>query len=329
MQYIDDAITKIMNEYDEDRTKARIRRDRMVKSVYERVPEVKKKEDEITRLGVENLGKILKNPENAAEYNKEFEHKLAALNEEKNKILLENKIPLDYNEVKYKCEKCLDTGYEDKKKCSCFLQKLIKMRYRLSNMGDMLHDFSEFSFDYYSDKYIDSLKMTERENMQDIFKRAQSFCRDKKGKNLLFYGDCGLGKTFLSSCIAKKMMDNGYSVLYITAAGLFTDYEDYRFGRKENLAFSDTMEMLYESDLVIIDDLGTEAQNSFSLQFFFDIVGKRLAAKKKIILNTNLNMSEISARYSNRLTSRIYESFEILQFVGKDIRIQKLMKGNK
>lgn len=329
MQYIDDAITKIMNEYDEDRTKARIKRDRTVKNVYEQVPEVKKIEDEITRLGVENFGNILKNPEKAAEYNSEFEKKLAALKEEKNKILVENNIPLDYNEVKYKCEKCLDTGYEDTKKCSCFLQKLIKMRYNLSNMGDMLHDFSEFSFDYYSDKYIDSLKMTEKENMQDIFKRAQSFCDDEKSKNLLFYGSCGLGKTFLSSCIAKKMMDSGHSVLYVTAAGLFTDYEDYRFGRKDYGAFSDTMEMLYESDLVIIDDLGTEAQNPSSLQFFFDITGKRLAAKKKIILNTNLTMSEISARYSNRLTSRIYESFEILQFAGTDIRVQKLMNGNR
>lgn len=330
MDFLDTALKKIMYEYDEDRTVARANREALVSKVHDEFPEIKKIEDEINRLGIENFGNIIKNPEKSKEFNDEFEKKLAELNKKKEEILSQNKIPLDYDEVKYKCEKCLDTGYEDTKKCSCFIQKIINLRYDLSNMKEMLHDFSEFSFAYYSDKYDESIKMTEKENIKIIYDKALDFCEKEDTKNMLYYGGCGLGKTFLCSCIAKKMMDSGKSVIYTSSTGLFSEYEDYKFGKCDAAVFSEKMDMIKEADLLIIDDLGTEVQSSFSVQLLNEIINDRLLMGKRIIISTNLTMKGIVEKYTDRVASRIYEGFEILHFVGTDIRVQKLMnKGEK
>lgn len=329
MEYIENALTKIMNEYDEDRTLAHSEKERRIKEVREKLPKIAEIENEISRLGIENFGNIIKNPERSKEINEEFEKKLAELKKQKEKLLEENNIPKDYDQVKYKCEKCLDTGYEDTKKCSCFIQKIIKLRYKISNMEAILRDFEDFSFEYYSDKKDPKYDMTEKENIIDIYNKAISFSEKKEGKSLLFYGNCGTGKTFLSSCIAKRMMDNGYSVIYMTAAGLIEKYEEYKYGKGNPDEEKETLELLYDADLLIIDDLGTEVKSSIALQFLFEIMNKRILNNKKMIISTNLKMSEIIKRYTERIGSRIYESFEILNFRGRDIRIQKLEKGEK
>ena len=326
MQYHDAAIRRIMGEYDELRTIARAKRDEIVEKVHNDFPELIKIENEINKMGIENFGKILKNPEKAQEINEEFAKNIKALNEKKAEILKKNNIPKDYDEVKYTCEKCLDTGFEDTKKCSCFVQKLINLRYDLSNMKEMLHDFSEFSFDYYSDKPVENLGITERENIDIIYKKAIDFCDKEEVKNLFFYGGCGFGKTFLSSCIAKKMMDSGKTVIYTSASGLFSDYEDYKFGKKENDDFEMMRELIRDCDLLILDDLGCEVISSLSCQLLNEILNERIITKKKMIISTNMNMKGIAQKYSDRIASRIYEAFEILHFAGTDIRVQKLLK---
>ena len=326
MKIEQEVLRKIFNEYDEIRVKSRMARDNRVSEINKKYPQLEDIKKEITELGIKNFKNILENPSKSEEFNRDFEKKLEELKEKKKKILMENGIPGDFDEVKYRCEKCLDTGYIDNEKCPCLLQKIIDMHYEMSNMKNNLHDFSEFSFDYYGDRYIESLGMTEKENMRDIFEKAVNFCADEKSKNLLFYGGCGFGKTFLSSCVAKKMLDSGKSVIYQTATSLFTDYEEYRFRKKEG-SFDEIYELITEADLLIIDDLGTEVSNPVSIQFFLDIINKRTADSKKIIISTNLTMDGILKRYTDRLFSRLYESFEILHFVGEDIRIQKLKEG--
>lgn len=321
MTYEREALQKIFNEYDEDRTRARVLRDERVKEVKEKYPEIAEFERKITELGIENFKNILDNPQKSESYNSEFKKKLTALEKEREQFLIEKGIEKDFDEVKYKCEKCLDTGYINNEKCPCLIQKIIDLHYEMSNMKDMLHDFSEFSFDFYGDKYIDKLGMTEKENIKDIYKKALDFCDADNCKNLLFYGGCGVGKTFLSSCVAKKMLDSGKSVIYQTATSLFSDYEDYKFGRKEG-GFGELFEILQEADLLIIDDLGAEVSNPVSTQFFFDILNKRNG--KKMIISTNLTMDGILKKYTDRVFSRLCQNFEILHFAGEDIRIQKL-----
>ena len=318
-----EMLKKIFADYDEDRIKSRMARDRRVEEITAKFPELSKIEQEITALGMKNFKNILDNPEKSEEYNKDFEKKLADLKEKRQKFLADNAIPEDFDEVKYNCEKCLDTGFIDNEKCPCLVQKIIDMHYEMSNMKSLLHDFSEFSFDYYGDKYIENLGMTEKENMQDIYKKAVAFCDDGDSKNLLFYGGCGFGKTFLSSCIAKRMLDSGKSVIYESATSLFSDYEDYKFGRKEG-TFEEIYDLITNADLLIVDDLGTEVLNPVSVQFFFDIINKRTALSKKMIISTNLTPDGILKRYTDRLYSRLLESFEILHFMASDIRIQKL-----
>lgn len=323
-----EALKKIFAEYDEDRQLARKKRDLRVQKVFEQVPELSEIDEQITALGLANFKNILDNPTKSQEYNLSFEKELAKLNEKKAQILKENNIEPDFDEIHYKCEKCLDTGYIDTEKCPCLVQKIIDLHYDMSNMKNVLHDFSEFSFDYYSDEKVKSLGMTQKENAKEIFQKAQKFCDSENSKNLLFYGGCGLGKTFLSSCVAKKMLDDGKSVIYETATSLFSSYEDYKFGRGDE-DFVDTMEILYNADLLIVDDLGAEVSNPISSQFFLDILNKRVALSKKIIISTNLTIEGMRKKYTERFISRLFESFEILNFVGSDIRIQKLINGSE
>ena len=118
----------------------------------------------------------------------------------------------------------------------------------------------------------------------------------------------------------------GKTVIYTSATGLFSDYEDYKFGKKENDDFEMKREIMKDADLVIIDDLGCEVTSAFTVQLLNEIMNERALQNKKMIISTNMNMKGISTRYSDRVSSRIYETFEILHFVGTDIRVQKLLK---
>lgn len=326
MQHYESLVRKIMNEYDEARTYAHHSLEERINKVHTDFPKLKEIEDEINRLGIENFGKIIKNPDRAKEFNEEFDLNVKNLKNKKAELLKEYCVDADYDQIKYTCEKCFDTGYCDTEKCSCFVQKLINVRYDLSNMKDILHDFSEFSFDYYSDEIVEGLGITEKENIKEIYNKAVDFCENDKAKNLFFYGGCGFGKTFLSSCIAKKMMDNGKTVIYTSASGLFSAYEDYKFGKKENDDFPVMREIMRDSDLLIIDDLGCEVISALSCQLLNEILNERVMMKKKIIISTNMNMKGITSKYTDRVASRIYEAFDILHFAGRDIRIQKLIK---
>lgn len=323
------TVNKIFNEYEELRQKAANERKQRIDEVYKKVPRIKEIDDEIYLFGLNNMQSILKNPENADALNAKMKAKFKVLKEEKQNLIKENNIDADYENYKYECENCNDTGYtEDGKKCSCLLQKLINEAYAKSNLGDVLkkQNFDTFSFDYYSKVSSDN-KISPHDNMVRIYNYCKKFCDnfEDEEKSLFFYGGTGLGKTFLSSCIAKEIIDKGKTVIYTRAAKMFNIYEDYKFGRNDDKSLIDN---LYNADLLIIDDLGTEPQNKNNFAFLFDLICDRLSDGKKIIINSNLNMAEIEKVYSSRFSSRIYESFMVYGFYGEDIRILK-MKNKK
>lgn len=328
MGYEEENIKKILSEYDFLRTKAENRRDKYVSEIYKKYPRLEEISIEINRLGFQNTKNIMENPKESKKYNKEFNEKLEKLNKEKKEILSKNNIPGDFEEPNYNCPVCRDTGYVKNKKCSCFKQKLIERAYSQSNLGKLLYDqsFEEFSLDYYSLRKKTDQELSDRENMKDIFNTCKEFCNnfnDTK-KSLLMIGKPGLGKTFLSNCIAKEILNSCKTVVYIRATSLFSSYEDYRFGRNKSGEFE--FDRLYNSDLLIIDDLGTENITKSGISFLFDLLNERIDKNKKMIINSNFTMNEISKTYSTRITSRIYEFFQILHFTGDDIRIQKLSK---
>ncbi len=318
-----EAFNSIIAEYEKQRAKEKYERDERVTEVYKKFPEIREIDRKIAKIGGETLRAILSDPDNKNPKD-EMKNKFKILSKKRSEILKENNIPEDFDKIRYKCSKCEDTGYiENEGRCSCFKQKMINYLYKQSNMSDLLEkqNFSTFRLDFYSNDPVKGHSKTPYENMQNIKKYCESFASefDKRRKSLVFYGDTGLGKTFMSSCIAKYLMDNGKTVLYIRAAKLFRMFDDEKFGRLTN-----GMDDVYNSDLLIIDDLGTEAEYRNNNAYLLELVNERIITEKKMIINTNLNFEMLEKRYSKRFSSRLLENFNMLYFYGEDIRRQKL-----
>ena len=321
------VINKIMAEYESLRMKAANERKKRIEIVYAKLPRIKEIEAEINERGIKNIKNIMENPANKDEYNSDLRSNIKRLTDEKNSILTENGIDIDFDKYKYACSICGDTGYdEDGNKCACYKQRIINESYAVSKMDRMIaaQNFDTFSFDYFSDEKKNGI--SPRENIRKIYDRCKSYCEnfDSENKSLFFFGGVGLGKTFMSCAVAKEIMDKGKTVLYTRATGFFKSYEDYRFGRNTDRGIIDN---IYDCDLLIIDDLGTEANSTNNVSFLFDVVNERIARGKKMIINTNLELGDLSEMYTQRFKSRLYESFIICEFMGNDIRLEKMKNG--
>lgn len=306
---------QLFREYEFKRTEALSKKERETKKAYEKSPELERCDHEINLLGYESMKSIMSGKADK----KNFEKRMGELVKKREDIIRKNGINPNYNKPSYCCEKCSDTGYtRDNELCGCFLEELQKKEYENSQLGKMLKDadFDNFYLEFYED----------RETVEEAKKAALDFCGnfDNVGYNLFFYGQTGLGKTFLSSIIAKKLLDMGKTVIYERATAMFSLYDDYKF---KDYSLKDKVERIYNCDLLVIDDLGSEFVTKNSVAFLFDLINDRLINNKKVIINTNLDISQFSESYTVRLTSRIYESFKIFGFKGNDIRIQKLMRG--
>ena len=316
---------EIFIKYEEKREAAARKRSENIERVYKLVPRIREIDKEINIFGIQNVQNILRDPHNHEKYNSEMEENLKRLEEEKRTLLKENNIPEDFKKYEYECDACSDTGYTpDGKMCVCLKQSLINDAYSSSNIGELMkkNNFDNFKFDYYSKdkgKYSDS----PFENITRIYNRTKNFCEefDTMDKSLFFYGTTGLGKTFLSCAAAKELIEAGKTVVYVRASKLFTMFEDYKFGRLKDKSAIDN---LYDCDLLIIDDLGSEADNRLNASVLFDVFDERISKGKKFIINTNLDLKEIGKVYSMRFMSRIMENFIICNFYGEDIRYKML-----
>lgn len=321
---IKDIKSRIFDEYEELRTKREAERKNRINDVHEKYPELSDIKKEINMLGFKNTKNILKNPEKAAVFNLELKEKLAELDKKRNELILKYGIDPEYDKIKYDCKLCRDTGFSDNgKRCECFRKKLIENTYKSSNLSEVMKDmcFENFSLDFYKNE--SNGEISERENMEFILSAAKKFCRefDTYERNILFYGAPGLGKTFISASIARELIKGGYSVIYISATRLFSCYDDYKFGRDNSL--DEFLSDIYNADLLIIDDLGTEYISRLSVPFLFDLVNDRIMKNRKFIINTNLMPDALEKAYSARFMSRVYEYFDVFKFTGRDIRIQK------
>lgn len=318
-----EVFNSIINEYEKLRSEAKRERDLRVKRVYEAVPEIEEIDKKISRIGGETLRAILSDP-NDTGIKDDMKNKFKILSQRRSEILKSKSIPADFDKIRYKCSICCDTGYvENTGRCSCFKQKAIDRLYKQSNMSDLLEkqNFSTFRLDYYSKNIPKNGEKSPYENMLNIKKYCERFASefDEQYKSLIFYGDTGLGKTFMSSCIAKYLMDKGKTVLYIRAAKLFRMFDDDKFGR-----LTDGMDDVYKADLLIIDDLGTESVYKNNNSYLLELVNERIITGRKMIINTNLNFEALEKQYTKRFSSRILENFDMLYFYGEDIRRQKL-----
>ncbi|MFU0782378.1 MAG: ATP-binding protein [Thermoanaerobacterium thermosaccharolyticum] len=322
---MNNLVQEVLREYEMLRDKSLKEALMRRQEVYKKIPEISNIDDEIKDIGIEISKSIFLKPQKHKDLLENLRSRLNALKKKKADLLRSNGYPETYMEQKFECNICKDTGYVNNKRCKCFEQKLINLYYRQSSIEEItkIENFDNFDYHLYSDKPYKG-KMSPRENIKSIVDVAKDFIDnfDNEKESLFFYGDSGLGKTFLSNCIAKELLDRGKVVLYRTAPDLI---EGLRLNKlnSDNDSYFEYTDLLRECDLLIIDDLGTEPITPFSLQEIFSIVNARLLANKKFIISTNLPLSEVMNIYPERLCSRILGNFKLLNFYGEDIRIKR------
>jgi len=284
--------------------------------VYKKIPEFQEIESSISSLCVAQGKKMLMGDADALEQMKATLH---TLSEKKRQLLTAHGFAPDYLDPVYDCRLCKDTGYQGNKKCSCFERKIIDFLYRQSNLSDMLEreNFATLTYDYYEGEDLARFQLAAEASK----KFAQDFKLDYQ--NMFFYGTVGTGKSFLSNCIAKELLDQGHSVIYFSSASLFDLLAKATFDSNSKDELARLHEDLSQCELLIIDDLGTELTNAFVASGLFSILNDRHLARRATIISTNLSLEELRDRYSDRIFSRISSHFKLYKLSGKDIRMHK------
>lgn len=338
MQISDTAFKQILREYDEKQLKAsrdlRIRKQK----IEEEIPELHLIDSRIAEISVNMAVMRVKGQKTDLDaYQKEKQ----ALVQRKQELLRQaGYMPRDLEPV-YACPVCQDTGFVDGEKCSCFKARIIDVLYDQSNIREILQreNFEHYTLDYYSDV---PLQGRNGESPLSIAKNALQSAWDfvhhfsRTSDNLFITGGTGTGKTFLCNCIAREILNAGYSVIYLSAFKFFQILRDHTFGDRTsgNITASaastssfNAPEDLNSCDLLIIDDLGTEFTNTLTQSVFFDCINERLLRNKHTIISTNLSIEQISNNYSERVFSRIAEKYTYIELLGQDIRISKKLEG--
>lgn len=316
--------SQLMRIYEQRQLENRRRLQKRFDDVYAAIPDFRSIEDTIASSSVEKARLLLSGDTSALDTLKKT---LAELLARKQALLSEAGFPPDYLEPDFFCKDCKDTGYIESLPCHCLKKEIINLLYTQSNLLEFLdqENFSTFSLKFYSPNLIDPL--TGR-SAKEAATTALETCKDFAAnfstsfRNLFLYGSTGTGKTFLSHCIAREVMESSHSVIYLTSAELFDLLADHTFRNKEGEADS-AYDQIYDCDLLIIDDLGTEFSNSFTASQLFICLNERILRQRSTVISTNLTLGDIKQLYSERTFSRISSNYTILRLTGDDIRIQK------
>ncbi len=323
-------LKNLLKTYEQKRALAEKNCENKINKLYNQNPKLLKIVDNINQTAIELSKSIL---QNSREKTASLQKNLDNLKQQKNQLLNELKITPSFFEPDYDCKKCNDTGYlinNNNVMCSCLKQKLIDLQYNQSNISSLEREnFSIYNEKIFSDM-IDEKKyhatISPRENMEQIKNIAIHFIENfdnPEEKNLLFTGNTGLGKTFLSNCIANEVLNSGKTVLYQTAPIMLDAIIDYRFGKTDGFIYHNIL----NADLLIIDDLGTENLNSQKFTELFNVINTRLLNQNnritKTIISTNLSLNNLFNTYDERIFSRLAGYYSICRFFGDDLRLQK------
>lgn len=321
---------RLLREYDLKRSRAYQEQMNRQNEIYAKIPRIKAIDDELSQTGIKLVRSMMTAAPNSSL--ETFRSHSDDLIRTKKMLLVENGYTPDYLENQYRCKACKDTGFVGAEPCSCFKQGLINIAYEQSNLKHILNkeNFNSFSLKYYSQKTDAKAGLSPYDNMLKIKQICVGLIEkfDIEKENLLLTGQTGLGKTFLCNCIAKELLDSGYTVLYFTAPQLFKLFEESRFHREDMQDESkDLLSTLFNVDLLIIDDLGTESISTITISDLFNVVNSRYLNQTSTIISTNLSFGQMQERYSERVVSRIIGQYTLLKFFGEDIRkLKKYMQ---
>lgn len=323
------SISSIMHEYEQTRLHNKRLSVERRNEIYSKIPAIEELDSASTGSYLSSaLARLTSDNEAGNDY-KSIREANRNRTAQKKKLLVEAGYPEDYLEPIYTCPMCKDTGYIDQERCSCFRDKIINNLYIQSNLTNILEkeNFSTFNLDYYSREMRQGYDHSPYDNIVNVLSSAKNYvenfstCKSHRG-NILIYGEVGLGKTFLTNCIAKGVLDKGHQVLYLTANELFQNILSPYLMNQEN-ALADLYKYVYNCELLIIDDLGTELINSFTLSSLFEVINQRNIQGKSTLISTNLGLKDLKTKYSERIMSRIIESYTVFNIYGDNIRYQK------
>ncbi len=324
----------LLNEYEQKRYKKIHDFENFKSELYKEIPRLKEIDKELSHMAIKNTKLLINNPDQSIIT--QMENIINNLIKEKKNLLNSVNISIESFGPKYDCNICHDTGYYSENNrtimCNCLKQKLLDIEYNQANMSNLKKEtFDNFNLAYYSDK-PDKEKynsdISPRDNILMIKNVAINFINNfdnPNEKNLLFSGNTGLGKTFLSSCIANEILKKGKTVLYQTAPMMLDNIIDFRFGKKTEV--SNLYDTIINTDLLVIDDLGTEYMNNIKFTELFNIINTRILTSDKntkTIISTNLNINNLLSTYDERIMSRLIGSYNICRFFGEDIRFKKI-----
>lgn len=320
---------EVNDELERRRFNAILLADKRREEIYSKIPQVAAIDDEIRKLGIK-LGLSAIN----GNYKKdELERKLNEAIDKKRVLISNSGFPADYLDNVHTCMYCKDTGYIKNERCTCFKNLLIGSLLKDSNVTREGGTFEDFDLSLYPDEADPDRYKTE-ESPRQVQARILERCKDfassfqtRQNDNLLFFGKAGLGKTFMCNCIAIALIEKGIPVVYMSAPALFDNIASkYSQDGEEREKAIELDELLTNAELLIIDDLGTERQTGSRYAELLDILNSReLMSRKRIcktIISTNLSLKNIFSAYGERVASRIIGGFELLEFVGDDIRIK-------
>ena len=321
MSYTTETYDKAQTILDRRKERATLEAQSRIDEISNEIPELKTIQTKLAQVGL-NISKAFltsKNPQ--AEIDK-LRIESLALQDRKKKILKENGYSEDALSIKYTCPACEDTGFIGGRRCKCYINLLKEIeRAKIEKIAPIDEcTFESFDTNYYPEEMDGVCPKKKAEIIKENCKRyATSFT--KRSKSLLFMGNTGLGKTHLSLAIANVVINRGYSIIYGTAQNILRDLQNENFGRTDNLRYFENE--ILSTDLLILDDLGTEFKNQFTVSCLYNIINSRLCAKLPTIISTNYTFEELEEKYDQRITSRITGQYSTLILVGNDIRYIK------
>lgn len=316
---------QLMSKYYDRQLKTKDIMERRYREVVNAIPELRDLDKKIRDLSLAHAkSRLARQTEK-----QDLSAAISAISTEKEQLLVAHGYPADYLKPVYTCADCQDTGYIDGVKCHCFEKEIVNFLYSQSNLKDVLEyeNFSHFNLEYYPDDYTEEATgLTPRDNIRSVLSTVKSFISSfaTDPGNLLLYGNTGVGKTFLTNCIAKELLDRSYTVVYLTSVKLFDILETNKFDRDISRTEKDaSLSYILASDLLIIDDLGTELNNSFTSSQLYHCIDTRLTNRRSTIISTNLSFDDLREHYSERIFSRITSNYSLLKITGDDIRLKK------